>query len=64
MYDMSSDPGARTDIWETAAMPRRVGLDLEKRLGDFARRALARKKDRTLDPKTAEMLKSLGYLGN
>jgi len=64
MYDMSSDPGERTDIWETAAMPRRVGLDLEKRLGDFARRALAGKKDRTLDPKTAEMLKSLGYLGN
>ena len=63
MYDVSADPAESADVWGTAAVPADVARDFERRLGDFARRVLAGKKDTSIDPKAEEMLKSLGYIG-
>ena len=63
MYNLSADPAESVDVWGTPSVPAGVGRDFEKRLGDFARRILAGKKDTSIDLKTEEMLKSLGYIG-
>jgi len=60
---MSADPSESVNLWNTAAVPPEVARDFEKRLNDFAREILTLKKETTVDSKTEEMLKSLGYLG-
>ncbi len=63
MFDLSADAGERADLWGTASVPADVGRDFEKRLSAFARKILSEKKDTSIDPKTEEMLRSLGYIG-
>jgi arylsulfatase A-like enzyme len=63
IYNMSADPSESVNLWNTAAVPPEVARDFEKRLNDFAREILTLKKETTVDAKTEERLKSLGYLG-
>lgn len=63
MYNMVDDPAENSNIWNTDALPPEVARDFEKRLNDFAREILANKKEKAIDSRTEEMLKSLGYIG-
>jgi membrane-anchored protein YejM (alkaline phosphatase superfamily) len=63
MYNMAADPAESANLWNTPDLPPDVARSFEKRLNDFAREILANKKEKTIDSRTEEMLKSLGYIG-
>lgn len=63
MYNMENDPAESANLWNTKDLPPDVARDFEKRLNDFAREILAGKKEKAVDSRTEEMLKSLGYIG-
>jgi len=63
MYNMTNDPAESSNLWNTKDLPPAIARDFEKRLNDFAREILANKKEKAIDSRTEEMLKSLGYIG-
>ncbi len=62
LYDIVGDPDARVNLWEVPDPPVDRVKDIERDLDEFARAVLKGKVEISVDSKTEEMLKSLGYI--
>jgi arylsulfatase A-like enzyme len=61
LYDISSDPMEKTDLYPDQGNDPRINK-LKQKLNDYTRRALANRSVQKKDEKTVEMLKALGYI--
>jgi arylsulfatase A-like enzyme len=61
LYNLSDDPAEQTDLFDKKKEDPSIS-DLQTAVKSFALKILSEKKEIELDPKSLEMLKSLGYI--
>jgi membrane-anchored protein YejM (alkaline phosphatase superfamily) len=61
LYNLTDDPTEQTNIFDKKHNDPYI-LDLQKTVKSFTLKILSQKKDIEIDPKSLEMLKSLGYI--